>query len=207
MSTTKKTTYGQVRGQAYDLWRGPDYLIKQAGPDQIGGLPVLAFLLRSGTSLKPVLESRIVFGRTDEPSALLRAVSWDSSAINSRDPALKLKMPLKCVEVPVQQIQDWIGSFAHLTTALPFPPYADDSIPICSLRIELDSVYATFQKTWQMRSESTDAFQNNWVDTWKKMEQCLQTHAACTEFSEHFEIEMNTSSVYDIGAYQAIYTL
>jgi hypothetical protein len=39
------------------------------------------------------------------------------------------------------------------------------------------------------------------------LQNSLQTHAACTEFSEHFEIEMNTSSVYDIGAYQAIYTL
>jgi len=207
MSTIKKTTYGQIRGQAYDLWRGPDHLVKQSETDQIGGLPVLALLLRSGTSLKPVLESRTVFGRIDEPSALLRAISWDSNSINSQDPSLKLKMPLKCVEIPVQQIQDWIGSFAHLVTALPFPPYADDSVPICSLHIELDSVYATFQKTWQMRSESTDVLQNNWVDIWKKMEQCLQTHLACTEFSEHFAAEMDTSSVYDIGAYQAIYKL
>jgi len=175
--------------------------------DMAGGARVLHLALRKGTSMKPVVESRAVYASlVDEtqPDGLLRAIYWDSQTVkrDSSPETTPIKIPAKFVRVPVERVRQWIGAFDTLSTSLHVSSEEDDSLPICSLRIEIDAVYSVFERVWQVTPDEENELQRVWQEVWLQTGLALQTSPGVTDIEENFSCVEPKPDVYDFQTYQ-----
>jgi hypothetical protein len=215
MPVVKRTFYGYVRSTAYDLWIGPDYVenvenVEKEDEDKpLGGYCVLRLDIRKGETAKPMIESRAAYALfiPDEPQdALLRAVYWDDKAIGATTHSTPLDTPFKIaakfVHLPLTLLNGWIVSLQNLQTTIQTTSYEDDNLPICSLRVETDSVSSLFEKTWQVVEGENAQLNRAWWEIWQQMGQVLQTSPALTNIRESFPCIKGKPDVYDLHAYQ-----
>jgi len=204
MTGGKKTPYGRTRRLAYDLWRGPEYITKPDENEPFGGPCILRLALRTGTSAKPQIEARAVYGSFTEQDAILRAVYWDGQTAvkNSEREEQQIKIPASFVRVPVASMRQWISIFDNLQTSLQTMPQQNDSLPICSLRVEIDAVYSVFEKVWQVAPGEADELQHAWQDVWQQLGLALETFPAITDVEEIFPYVEGKPEVYDVQAYK-----
>jgi len=208
MKSVKSTFYGHVRRTAYELWRGPDYVLTPDEDNPVGGLCILRLALRKGTSMKPLIESRAVYtSLTDDTQhgAILRAVYWDSQTVKRDSPpeTTPIRIPAKFVQVPVERVRQWISAFDNLPTSLRVSRQQDDSLPICSLRIEIDPVDSVFEKVWRVIQNEDIELNHTWQDIWQEMNLALQTCPSITEMEEDFPcVKSQPDDVYDLQAYK-----
>lgn len=215
MAPVKRSFYGQVRTTAYNLWHGSDYLIKQDESNYCGGHCILRLALRQRDSTHPLLEARAVYAylaHETQPDAILRAMSWDSKTVVSKsrdDPPADtpFTIPAKFVQVPITQVRQWVQTFAGLQTSLQIVSLPDDSLPICSLRIETNYIDNAFEKVWQVLPGERDELTRIWLEVWHKMGKMLQTCPAITSVQESFPCIEGKPEVYDFQAYEPLLTL
>ncbi|HEU5382701.1 MAG TPA: hypothetical protein VFV38_45425 [Ktedonobacteraceae bacterium] len=209
MTGVKRTSYGRVRRLAYDLWRGPEYATRQNENDLSGGRCLLHLAIRQGITAKPQLEARSVYSSFEPEDAILRAIYWDSRAAaqNSVLDDQQIKIPAKFVSVPFARVQQWVDAFANLQNVLDISPQQDDSLPICSLRVEIDPVYCLFEKVWQVRPGEVNELQRAWQTIWQQMGLVLQASPVITDVEEHFRCVEGKTDAYDFQAYHPSLTL
>lgn len=186
--SVRKSFYGRVRETAYELWRGPAFVRMKNEDDMAGGMHVLHLALRKGTSMKPVLESRAIYASlADEtqPDGLLRSIYWNSQTVKRDSPMeTPVKIAAKMVRIPLSKVRQWVSVFEKVQTSFERLAEADDSWPICSLRVEIDTVYSVFEKVWQVDPGKEDELQRAWRQVWQEMGQALQSCPAVTEIEE-----------------------
>ncbi len=212
MSVIKKSFYGHVHSTAFDLWNGPDYVEKRKKgneDDFLGGGRVLRLAIRKGEAAMPLIESRAVYAYLNPDESqdiLLRGMYWDNTAISyrTRDTPLDtpFKIAVKFVRLPLALLQQWLHSLENLSTAIQTTSRADDTLPICSLRVEIDGVSSVFEKTWQVVEGENTELNRVWQDIWRQMEQILQTSTSLTNIEESFPCIEVKPDVYDLHAYQ-----
>lgn len=214
MTSIKGSFYGRVRRTAYELWRGPDYLQKLDDETFGGGPCLLRLALRRRTSMDPQIEARAIYATlADEVqvNAVLRAVYWDSKSVvhvdrhNPPEDA-PFQIPAKFVRVPIIQVHQWIKRFDGLQTSLRAFPLQEDSLPICSLRIEVDSVYSVFEKAWQVLPGVQDDLTGVWQEVWSEMGKVLQASPCVRGIEESFPCIQGKPEAYDLQAYEPLLT-
>lgn len=208
MSVVKTTFYGHVRGTAYDLWRGPDYISSQNENSPLGGFCVLRLAIRKGISAKPMIESRAVYTilRPDEPQdAILRAVYWDSKTVapsSNRYDYRPFKIPAKFVQIPLMLLQQWISSLEGLQTFIQTTSHEDDSLPICTLKIATEAVSSLFEKTWQVVEGENSELNRIWQAIWQQMGLALEISPILTDVEESFPCVKPEPDIYDLQTYK-----
>lgn len=219
MTQMKGSYYGRVRRTAFALWRGPDYV--QNGGDEmtvISGHCLFRLALRKESAETPQtqIEARAVYGNllADEAQshAILRAVYWDSQTVirnNRHDPpeTASFKIPARFVRIPITQARQWVKSFDGLQTSVQVFPLQDDSLPICSLRIETDPVYSGFEKIWQVMPGERNELIHAWQKIWLEMGDVLQTSPTISGIEESFPCGEGKAEVYDFQAYEPLLNL
>ena len=214
MAPIKQSFYGRVRMTAFQLWRGPSYVVKP-GEDPFGGFCLLRLALRQETSGNPRIEARAVYASfTDEEAsdAILRAMSWESKLVirKKRDDTPEdapFTIPATFVRVPLPQVQQWVKRFDGFQLSLQLLPRKEYDLPICSLRIETDYVSNAFEQTWQVLPGNQDELTRAWLEIWHEMGVALQTHQAITGVEESFPCVEGKPEVYDLQGYQPLLTL
>ncbi len=204
--THEGSYYGQVRRTAYALWRGPHYLRNRNDTNFLGGSCVLRLAMRQRTSTEPQIEARAVYASLKDEAqsdAVLRAVYWDSRTVihNSSPEATPIKIPARFVQTSIIQAKQWIKMFDGFQTTLRVFPQTDDTLTICSLRIETDSVYRVFEKVWQVTQGEYDELNRLWQVIWQQMGQALQTLPTIAVPEETFPRVDGDPSAYDFQAY------
>ncbi len=215
MASTKPSRYGRERLTAYALWRGPDFVRIRADGDLSGGHCVLRLALRQGNSSHPQIEGRAAFASfhyEEQPDAIVRAMSWEKRLgvrTNRTDPLSEtpFTIPAKFVRVPIALVRQWVKRFDGMQTTLQLTPQEDDSLPICSLRIEADYVYNAFEKVWQVIPGDSSEPLRAWLEVWHDMGMALQTQQALTDVEESFPCVEGRPEVYDLQAYEPWLTL
>lgn len=215
MAPIKRSFYGRVRSTAYELWRGSDRLANREDDNFCGGYRILRLALRQGTSSDPQIEARAAYAylaSETPPDAILRAMFWDSKTVvrKSRDdpPAdTPFTIPAKFVQIPITQVRQWVQKFDGLQTSLQVVSQEDDSLPICSLRIETNYVDNVFEKVWRVLPGERDALTRLWLEVWHEMGHILQTYPAITGIEESFPCVEGRPEVYDFQAYEPSLTL
>jgi len=212
MPVVKGTFYGYVRRTAYDLWDGPDYVEKRRKDEEDdfwGGGRVLRLAIRKGETAKPMIESRIVYAilRPDEPQdVILRGMYWDNTAIRHTTHSTPLDTPFtisaKFVRLPLAPLLQWIHSLENIPTTIQTTTREDDTLPICTLRVETSGVTSVFEKTWQVVEGENAELNRVWQDIWRQMEQILQTSPTLTNIEESFPCIEAKPDIYDLHAYQ-----
>lgn len=198
----RKHFYGLERAIAYTVWRGPDLLRMKSDDDLSGGSHVLHLALRKGTSMKPVIASRAVYASLldeTQPDGLVRSMYWDSQSVwrGSSPEHPPVRIAAKVVAVPLKSVQQWIAAFEHIQTSIERAAPADDSWPICSLRLEIDPVYMVFEKVWQVGQGSTPGLQRVWQHIWHALGQALQSSPAVTDIEETYASESPGADILD----------
>lgn len=191
--SVRKSFYGRVRETAYELWRGPAFVRINQEDDLTGGARVLYLALRKGTSMRPRIESRAVYASLaddTQPDGLLRSIYWDSQTVQRDSPveSTPIKIAAKFVKVPLSTIRPWMSVFEKIQTSFEILAHAEDSWPICSLRVETDSVYSAFEKIWQVDPSHEDKLQQIWQQVWQEMGQALQNGPAIANRADIEEI-------------------
>jgi hypothetical protein len=212
MAGAKSRDYGRMRRTALVLCQGPEYIQIHDESHSFGGRGVLHLALRKGTSMQPIIETRTIYVDVGDPAqenAVLRAVYWDSQAArqNNPDGESLLKIPGTFVQVSVAQTQQWVAAFDRLNIALLATVRADDSLPICTLRIERDNVYSAFAKTWQVIDGENTDLNHVWQDIWNQMARLLPISAVVTDVEEFFPCHEPGKDAYAYQAYQPTITL
>ena len=212
MTGVKKTFYGRVRRTAYDLWRGPDYVENVEKEDEdnpLGGFCVLRLAIRKGETARPLIESRAVYAilRLDDPQdAILRAIYWDNKEImhttHSTPYDTPFKIAAKFVQIPLTLVQQWISSLENLQTSIQTSSHEDDSLPICTLRVETETVSSVFEKTWQVVEGENSELNHIWQVIWQQMGLALETSPIITDVEESFPCIKPELDVYDLQAYK-----
>ncbi len=212
MSVIKKSFYGHVHSTAFDLWDGPDYVEKRKKgneDDFLGGGRVLRLAIRKGEAAMPMIESRAVYAylNPDESQdTLLRGMYWDNTAISYRTRDTSIDTPftiaVKFVRLPLALLQQWIHSLENIPTTIQTTSWEDDTLQICTLRVETDGVSSVFEKTWQVVEGENVELNRAWQDIWRQMEQILQTSPTLTNIEESFPCIEIQPDVYDSHAYQ-----
>lgn len=206
MSSVKRNFYNRVRRTAYELWRGSNYVLTSDENDPVGGLCILRLALRKGTSMKPLIESRAVYASlTDETQgdAILRAIYWDSQSVKRDSPPnTPVKVSAKFVKVSSTQVVQWIRMFDDLSTSLRSAVEQDDSLPICSLRIEINSVGDVFERVWPVVQDEDVELNRAWQKIWQKMKLALQTSPNVTDVKEKFPCVEPEPDAYDFQTYK-----
>jgi hypothetical protein len=215
MLPTRRSFYERERATAYNLWRGPRSLNSQGDREFCGGPCVLRLALRQGTSSKPQIEARAAYASfysEELPDAIVRAMSWESKSMirNSRGETLEhppFTIPAKFVRIPIGTVQQWVKKFDGIQTTLQLTPQEADTLPICSLRIETNSVYNAFEKVWQVSPGEPSELLRAWLEVWHDMGIALQTHRAIMDVEESFPCVEGRPEVYDLQGYQPLLTL
>ncbi len=212
MLVVQGTFYGHVRRTAFNLWRGPDYVEKREKEDEddfLGGVRVLRLAIRRGETAKPMIESRSVYAilRPDDPrDVLLRAIYWDNTEIRhtTHDTPIDtpFKMAAKFVRFPLASLYQWIRLLENLSTSIQTTSSKDDTLPICTLRVETSPVSSVFEKTWQVVDGENDELNRVWREIWQQMAQILQTSPSLTDINESFHCVEAKPNIYDLQAYQ-----
>jgi hypothetical protein len=208
MKSAKKTFYGYVRRTAYDLWRGPDYISDPDENSLLSGSCVLRLAIRKGETAKPMIEARAVYTilHPDGPQdAILRAVYWDSKTVahsSNRYDSTPFKIPAKFVQIPLTLLQPWISSLENLQTSIQTSSHEDDSLPICTLRVETEAVSSVFEKTWQVVEGENSELNRIWQGIWQQMGLALATAPIITGLEESFPCIKPEIDVYDLQAYK-----
>jgi hypothetical protein len=209
MPVVKSSYYGNVHRTAHDLWLGPDY-IQDTNDDDIflGGLCVLRLAIRKGSSIRPELEARAVYA-TIRPDYLqdvvLRAMYWDNkTVVRSNAPDTPFKIAAKFVQMPLVPLQQWIAALENIPTTIQTTSYEDDSLPICTLRVQTAFISSVFEKTWQVVEGKDSDLTHVWQDIWRQMGQALQTYPIITALDESFSSKyvQIAPDIYDLQAYQ-----
>lgn len=172
-----------------------------------GGTHALHLALRKGTSMQPVIESRAVYASlTDEtqPDGLLRSIYWDSQTVKRDSPveSTPVKISAKIVKIPLSRVRQWISVFEKIQTSFEVLADADDSWPICSLRVDIDTVSNVFEKVWQVGPDNTDELQKAWRQVWQEMSQTLQSGSAVTDIEETYSHVEPGEDVLDFQEHQ-----
>jgi len=185
MSVVKRMFYGHVRRTAYNLWEGPDYVesVKKDDEDDFwGGGRVLRLAIRKGEAAKPMIESRAVYAylNPDESqNTLLRGMYWDNTALSFRTRSTPIDTPftiaVKFVRLPLALLQQWIHSLKNIPTTIQTTSHEDDTLQICTLRVETDGVSSVFEKTWQVVEGENIELNRAWQAIWQQMGESLQT--------------------------------
>ena len=209
MKSVKPSFYGRVRRTAYDLWRGPDYISDPDEESPLHGFCVLRLAIRKGETAKPLIESRAVYTilyRDDPQDAILRAVYWDNKDIigttHSTPYDTPFKIPAKFVQIPLTLVQQWISSLEHLQTSIQTSSHEDDTLPICTLRVETEAVSSVFEKTWQVVEGENSELNRIWQQIWQQMGLALETAPIITDLEESFPCIKPERDVYDLQAYK-----
>lgn len=207
MKYVPHTLYGLTRRTAYELWRGPVSVQRQDETDLSGGLCVLHLALRQGTSGQPLIESRSVYASlAHEPpdDALLRAVYWNSHTAPRRGQVedAQIKIPAKFVLLPISYVHQWIGMLERLPTVIRAFPDKDDSLPICSLRVDTRMVASVFEQVWQVMPDQQSELTHVWQTIWQEMALALQNSPTVTDIEEHFPCVQLPQDAYDFQQYQ-----
>ncbi|MGH2480984.1 MAG: hypothetical protein ACRDHW_15120, partial [Ktedonobacteraceae bacterium] len=147
--------------------------------------------LRKGTSMKPVTESRAVYASLvddTQPDGVLRSIYWDSQTVKRDSPveSTPVKIAAKMVKIPLSRVRQWMSVFEGIQTSFEVLAQAEYSWPICSLRVERDSVYSIFEKVWQVDLNHEDELQQAWRQVWQEMGQALQSSPAVTDIEEDY---------------------
>ncbi len=206
MTTVKSSYHGRARRAAFELWRGPDYMRNQDDDHPWSGLCVLRLAMRQDTEKQIMIEARAAYtylAHEDQQNAILRAVYWDSQTTvgKSRDDTSPIKIPARFVQIPVSLVQQWLRAFDTVQTSIRMFAHADDSLPICSLRVETESVNCAFEKVWQVVEGEDSELNRLWQDTWQQMGQSLQTAPSVAGLEESFHCVKVEPDSYDFQAY------
>jgi hypothetical protein len=209
MPIVERSYYGNVRRTAYDLWLGPNYIQDTNDDDTLfGGLCVLRLAIRKGTTMKPEIEARAVYAtlRPDYPQdVILRAMYWDSkTVVRSTPPGTPFKIAARFVRIPLKLLLQWIASLENIPTTIQTKANEDDSLPICTLKVETNSVTNLLEKTWQVVEGENAEINRVWQAVWQQMGQALQTYPIITALEESFPskyIQLQAEP-YDLQAYQ-----
>ena len=203
---------GRVRRTAYELWRGPAFIRMKNKDDMTGGAQALHLTLRKGTSMKPVTESRAVYASLvddTQPDGVLRSIYWDSQTVKRDSPveSTPVKIAAKMVKIPLSRVRQWMSVFEGIQTSFEVLAQAEDSWPICSLRVERDSVYSVFEKVWQVDLNREDELQQAWRQVWQEMGQALQSSPAVTDIEEDYSHVEPVSDALDFQENQPVLDL
>ena len=212
MSVIKETFYGHVRRTAFTLWKGPDYVenVEEEEEDNpLGGDCILRLALRKGETAKPMIEARAVYASLrpdDSHDALLRAIYWDNKAIAHTTHSTPLDTPFKIaarfVQIPLALLYQWIHLLENLQASVQTTSHEDDTLPICTLKVETNTVSSLFEKTWQMVEGENEDINRIWQVIWQEMEQVLQTAPIVTAVEESFPDTQIEPDTYDFQSYQ-----
>ncbi|HEU5378292.1 MAG TPA: hypothetical protein VFV38_22950 [Ktedonobacteraceae bacterium] len=162
--------------------------------------------------MEPQIEARAAYASlVDEtqPDAILRAVYWNSQTVIPSSPpeTTPMKIPARFVQVPNIQTQQWIRRFEGLQTSLQIFSLQNDSLSICSLRIEIDSVDSVFEKVWQVPPDEQDGLTRAWIEVWDNMGKALQTCPVIAGVEESFASLEEKPEAYDLQGYKPVLTL
>jgi hypothetical protein len=168
--------------------------------------------------MNPQIEARAVYAYYDsfvgeaQSDAVLRAVYWDSKTVVSKsrdDPPADtpFTIPAKFVQVPITQVRQWVQAFDSLQTSLQVVSRPDDSLPICSLRIETNYVDNVFEKVWQVLPGERDELTRVWLHIWHEMGKALHVCPIITDITESFPHIEGKPEAYDFQAYEPSLTL
>ncbi len=214
MALIKGSFYGRVRMTAFQLWRGPSYVVKH-GEDPFGGFCLLRLALQQGTATNPRIEARAAYASwADEETsdAILRAMSWESKLEikKKRDGTPEdapFTIPAKFVRVPIPQVRQWVKGFNGLYISLQLLPRIEYELPTCSLRIETNSASNAFEMVWPVHADEPSELLRAWKDVWHEMGMALQTHQTVTDVEESFPCVEGKPEVYDLQGYKPLLTL
>ncbi len=214
MTPIRGSFYGRVRMTAFQLWRGPSYVVKD-GEDPFGGFCLLRLALQQGTSTNPQIEARAVYASwaDDETSdAILRAMSWESKLEikKKRDETPEdtpFTIPATFVRVPIPQVRQWVKRFDGLYISLQLLPRIEYELPTCSLRIETNSASNAFEIVWPVGTGEQSELLRAWQEIWHEMGVALQRHQTITGVEESFPCVEGRPEVYDLQGYKPLLTL
>lgn len=197
MPQVKSSLSGRIRRMAYEAWRGPRFAEKEEKDTIYGGRLIAYLALRTGDSMKPSIASRAVFADfNDSDDALLRAVLWKREWYT---PQTLNQIAIRYVRIPQVQVQHWLMTFNTIPlliqSTLP-TLQTDDTLPIRTLRLEPNPVYATFEKTWQV-TQPLDVLDHHWEKVWNEMEQNLKQFDPIYDVEERFPCAEFTSILYN----------
>jgi hypothetical protein len=196
----------RVRRTAYDLWRGPNYVQKQDDNNPIGGYCVLRLALRKGISIKPLIEARAVYAilGDENEDAVIRAVYWDSHTFIRNLPPEKTvtRIPVKFVQIPADQLRNWLEAFAGIHTPIQISAHEDPGLPICSLRVETSAVDCSSERVWQVVPGEDKELNRVWQQVWQEMGLALQTAPVIADVEESFPNTRIEPDSYDFQCYQ-----
>jgi hypothetical protein len=101
----------------------------------------------------------------------------------------------------LELLQQWIGSLENLPTTIQTTSHEDDSMPICTLKVETNAVTSRFEKTWQVIEGENSELNRAWQAIWQQMGQALQTAPVVTGLEESFSDPKVETERYDLHAY------
>ena len=197
----------RARRTAFGLWYGPDYMLAQDENDPWNGFCVLRLALRQNTERRRVrIESRAAYAylaHEEQREAVLRAVFWDNQITvgKSRDDTSPIKIPAKFVTIPVTQVQQWLHTFDGVSTSIRAFDRDDETLPVCSLRVETNDTNCVFEKVWQVVEGEESELNRVWQETWRQMGQSLQTAPIITGLEEFFPCVKVEPDSYDLEGY------
>lgn len=208
--TPQGPRYGEMRGQALSIWRGPGAL---QTPAQDGtndyGWSVLNLAALFDDPL--LLESRIVYAHlfdTEQQSAVLRAVAWDDRvairalralrALRDQGQTAPLTMPVRFVRLPLAQLEQWLAAFKDLAITADQTVVEDTTLPIRRLRIEWEYTSCVIEKVWKGEAPEHAELLKVWTAVWQEMGEALRSASPLPldEVTELFDTEQPDTSVY-----------
>lgn len=213
MTTVKSSYYGRARRTAFALWRGPNYMRNTDEEHPWSGLCVLRLAMRKDTpEARYQLEARAVYAYLayeDQQHAILRATYWDSQTARgkSREDTGPIKVPVRFVQIPLSLIQQWLHAFDAIPTSIRAFAHTDDTLPICSLRVETEAVDCAFEKVWQVVNSEDGELNRVWQEIWHQMGAALQTAPHVTDIEERFPRVEPEPDPYDFQTYQPTMSL
>lgn len=203
------TRYGEMRDQAFPIWKGPGSLQAPAlDGTSFYGWSVLSLAARFDYPV--LLESRIVYAHlfdSEQQSAVLRAVAWDDRAahraILDQGQAAPLNMPVRFVRLPLSLLQHWLAAFKDLAITANQAVVEDTAVPIRRLRIEWEYTSCAIEKVWKGEAPEHAELLKVWTHVWQEMGEALGTapQIAPHEVSEVFRAVQPDTSVYQPQAY------
>lgn len=171
----------EMRKNAFRSWEGPHSIeVRQPELDLFYGWSVLTLAGRYDWPFR--IESRIVYANlfdTEQPIAVLRAVSWDygiaHQAISELRESAPLAVPVRFVEVPLPHVREWLTKFKDLTVTAEQTEVHDETLPIRRLRIEWEYTSCVLEKIWKEQGPQHEPLLTAWSQVWVAMGNALRT--------------------------------
>lgn len=190
LSNKTKLSYGLERVRAGGTLRGPaNITLQQSSEKGFYGWPLLSLEAQEGRTDR--IESRIIYANLfneEQATAVLRSVYWDGEiarkAYRQKEQPFQLYLPARFVQMPTQQVREWLSQFDGASTIVNDAIGEDDTIIIRRLRIERDYKASVFEKIWQVQDESHAALNQRWNQVWQHMTESLSKVESAIRISD-----------------------